>query len=131
SSSWKDRLTVAPELSGVTPIDLRIPVAVLNLAWHRLGWPGAEMLTGRTYDVTHSSHPLLLPARAAAQVVTIHDLDFLSHPERTRAEIRRDYSALVRDHAHRADAILVPSAYTSGEVERVLGVSRDRVAICP
>ena len=32
-----------------------------------------------------------MPTRHAAQVVTIHDLFFLDHPERTRAEIRRDY----------------------------------------
>jgi glycosyltransferase involved in cell wall biosynthesis len=131
SSSWKDRLAPAPDLAGAAIVDRRVPVRLLNLLWHRLGWPSAEALAGGAYDVTHSSHPLLLPARAAAQVVTIHDLDFLSHPERTRAEIRRDYPALARDHAHRADAILVPSAYTAGEVERVLGVPRDRVAICP
>jgi glycosyltransferase involved in cell wall biosynthesis len=131
SSSWKDRLTIAPELAGVTPIDLRIPVAVLNFAWHRLGWPGAEVLTGKSFDVTHSSHPLLLPARAAAQVVTIHDLDFLSHPERTRAEIRRDYPVLARRHARRADAVIVPSRFTAGEVERLLEVSPGRIAVCP
>jgi glycosyltransferase involved in cell wall biosynthesis len=108
-----------------------VPVRLLNLAWHRLGWPPAETLTGGTYDVVHSPHPLLLPARAAAQVITIHDLNFLTHPERTRAEIRRDYPALARDHAHRADAVLVPSAYTAGEVERLLGVPRERMAICP
>jgi glycosyltransferase involved in cell wall biosynthesis len=79
----------------------------------------------------HSPHPLLIPSRAAAQVITIHDLNFLSHPERTRAEIRRDYPALARAHAHRADAVIVPSAYTAGEVERLLDVPRDRVAICP
>ena len=72
-----------------------------------------------------------MPSRAAAQVVTIHDLNFLSHPERTRAEIRRDYPALARDHAHRADAVLVPSAYTAGEVERLLGVPRDRIGDLP
>ncbi len=76
-------------------------------------------------------HPLLLPARSAAQVVMIHDLDFLTHPERTRAEIRRDYPVLARTHAHRADRIMVPSRFTAGEVERQLGVSPDRVAICP
>jgi glycosyltransferase involved in cell wall biosynthesis len=131
SSSWKDRLAPAADLAGAAIVDRRVPVRLLNLSWHRLGWPPAETLAGAAYDVTHSSHPLLLPARAAAQVVTIHDLDFLSHPERTRAEVRRDYPALARDHAHRADAILVPSAYTAGEVERVLGVPRDRLAICP
>ena len=131
SSSWKDRLAPAADLAGAAIVDRRVPVRLLNLSWHRLGWPPAETIAGGVYDVTHSSHPLLLPARNAAQVVTIHDLDFLSHPERTRSEVRRDYPALARDHAHRADAILVPSAYSAGEVERVLGVPRDRLAICP
>ena len=131
SSSWKDRLAPAAELAGAAIIDRRIPVRLLNLSWHRLGWPPAESLAGGPFDVTHSSHPLLLPSPIAAQVVTIHDLNFLSHPERTRAEIRRDYPALAREHATRADAILVSSAFTAGEVERELGVTRDRIAVCP
>jgi glycosyltransferase involved in cell wall biosynthesis len=131
SSSWKDRLVDTTELNGVTVVDRRVPVSVLNFAWHRLGWPPAELLAGGRYDVTHSSHPLLLPARDAAQIVTIHDLNFLSHPERTRAEIRRDYPSLTRAHARRADKILVPSRFTAGEVIRRLEVSPDRIAICP
>jgi glycosyltransferase involved in cell wall biosynthesis len=131
SSSWKDRFQPGPELAGAAIVDRRVPVRLLNLAWHRLEWPKAETLTGAAFDVTHSSHPLLLPARAAARVITIHDLNFLTHPERTRAEVRRDYPALARAHAQRADRILVPSAFTAGEVERRLGVSRDRVSICP
>ncbi len=87
------------ELAGATAIDRRVPVAVLNLAWHRLGWPSVERLTGQSFDVAHSFHPLLMPSRSAAQVITIYDLNFLTHPERTRAEIRRDYAALVRSHA--------------------------------
>jgi glycosyltransferase involved in cell wall biosynthesis len=132
SSSWKDRVTLADgELAGVSIIDRRVPVWLLNLAWHRLAWPPAEALTGRRFDVTHSLHPLMLPSRAAAHVVTIHDLDFLAHPERTRAEIRRDYAALARDHAHRADGIVVPSQFTAGEVERLLAVPSDRISVCP
>jgi len=131
SSSWKDRVVVTPDLAGATVLDRRVPVGVLNLAWHRLGWPSAERLTGRVFDVTHSLHPLLLPARHAAHVITIHDLDFLTHPERTRAEIRRDYPALARTHALRADRILVPSAFTAGEVERLLDVPRNRLSVCP
>ena len=130
SSSWKDRLDAA-DLGGATAIDRRVPVSVLNLLWHRLGWPAAETLTGRTFDVAHSLSPMLLPARAAAHVIMIHDLDFLSHPERTRAEIRRYYVPLARAHAQRADAVIVPSLFTAGEVERRLGVPRDRVAVCP
>ena len=131
SSSWKDRLAKTPHLHGAATIDRRVPVRLLNFAWHRLEWPPIETLTGLDFDVTHSSHPLLLPSRNAAQVVTIHDLNFLAHPERTRAEIRRDYPDLVRDHARRADRILVPSQFTAREVERQLGVGPERIAICP
>jgi glycosyltransferase involved in cell wall biosynthesis len=130
SSSWKDRLHVPPEWGHLASIDRRLPVSVLNFAWHRLGWPPAELLTGRAFDITHSLHPLLLPSRRAARIVTIHDLDFLTHPERTHAEIRRDYPALARSHAHRADRVIVVSRYTADAVERELGVPSERISIC-
>jgi glycosyltransferase involved in cell wall biosynthesis len=132
SSSWKDRLSLPSELAAAArAVDRRIPVRLLNFAWQRLGWPPAEALAGAAFDVVHSPHPLLLPARHAAQVVTIHDLHFLSHPEHTAGEIRRDYAALVRAHAHRADRVLTPSRFTAGEIERRLGVPADRIAVCP
>jgi glycosyltransferase involved in cell wall biosynthesis len=131
SSSWKDRLDPRRLPDGVAHVDRRVPVRWLNFAWHRLGWPPADWLAGRAFDVTHSPHPLILPARRAAHVVTIHDLNFLAHPERTRAEIRRDYPALARLHAHRADRIVVVSEFTAGEVVRQLGVPREKIAVCP
>jgi alpha-1,3-rhamnosyl/mannosyltransferase len=63
--------------------------------------------------------------------VTIHDLHFLDRPERTSAEIRRDYPALVRDHARRADRVLTPSRFTASEIERRLDVAPDRITVCP
>ncbi len=130
SSSWKDRLAVSPDLAGAAIFDRRVPVAALNLAWHRLEWPPIESLAGAEFDIAHSLHPLMMPARRAAQVVTIHDLNFLTHPERTRAEIRRDYPALARTHAARADRIVVPSKFTATEVERRLEVPGDKIAVC-
>ena len=129
SSSFRDRLPALP--ADVEVVDRRIPVRTLNLLWHRFEWPGIERLTGRAFDVVHSPHPLLLPARGAAQLVTIHDLDFLAHPERTRGEVRRDYPALAPDHARRADAVIVPSRYTARRVQQELHVPSDRIAICP
>ena len=130
SSSWKDRFVPSAELAGATAIDRRVPVSILNLAWHRLNWPPVEVLTGRTFDVTHSLHPLLLPSKTAAQVVTIHDLNFLAHPERTRAEVRRDYPSLARDHARRADTIVTVSESTAREIVDKLGVPRSRITVC-
>ena len=128
SSSWKDRLD-ADLPAGVTTVDRRVPVRWLNFGWHRLSWPSIEQLTGGQFDVVHSPHPLLIPSRAA-QVVTIHDLDFLDHPERAHAEVRRDYPALVRRHAHQAAQVVVPSRYAATEVVGRLGVPEDAVAVC-
>ena len=133
SSSWRDRTPVGlgTELPNVRVVDRRVPVGLLNLAWHRLRWPPIEALAGGEYDIAHSPHPLLLPSRSAAQIVTIHDLHFLFHPERTSAEIRRDYPALVRSHANRADRIIVVSRFVAGEVQRVLEVPAERISVCP
>lgn len=130
SSSWKDRLR-SDVIPGARTVDARIPVRVLNLAWHRLEWPPVESIAGGAYDIVQSSHPLLLPTRGAAAFVTIHDLDFLDHPDRTDAEIRRDYASLAAAHARRADGIVVSSDYTRGSVVSRLGVDADRVVLCP
>ena len=130
SSSWKDRLALSPDLAGAHAIDRRVPVSLLNFAWHRLGWPPAELVAGAEFDVTHALHPLILPSRRAASIVTIHDLHFLAHPERTRAEIRRDYPALVREHAHRAARIVTISEFTASEIVARLSVPRDRITVC-
>jgi glycosyltransferase involved in cell wall biosynthesis len=129
SSSWKDRLdrTAVP---GTGHVDRRVPVRVLNFAWHRLAWPPAEHLAQQAIDVVHAAHPLLIPASRAAQIVTVHDLDFLDHPDRTQAEIRRDYGDLAGSHAQRADQIVVVSRHTASEVEHRLGVDRRRISIC-
>jgi glycosyltransferase involved in cell wall biosynthesis len=131
TSSWKDRPgSSVAELGDVRVVDRRVPVRLLNFCWHRFGWPPVESFAPGTYDLVHSLHPLRLPSRRAAQVVTIHDLDFLTHRERTNAEIRRDYAALVRKHAQRADAIITPSRYTARGVTDTLSVSPERVFVC-
>ena len=131
SSSFRDRLRLDDHLPGVHAVDRRVPVRLLNLAWHRLGWPTAEALAGRAFDVTHSPHPLLLPSRTAAQVITIHDLSFLHRVDQTRRDVRHHYPDLVHAHARRADRIIVSSEYAAGEVVRLLDVQPGKIALCP
>jgi glycosyltransferase involved in cell wall biosynthesis len=132
TSSWKDRPepAVARACPGARVSDHRFPVAVLNAAWHWLQWPPIELVTRARYDVAFSPHPLLLPARHAAQVVMVHDLDFLRHANRTQREIRRDYPRLAGSHARRSSRVIVPSPYTADEVVEALGVARQQVSVC-
>ena len=130
TSSWRAR--PAPETSarlGARVVDRAVPVGLLNWLWHRREWPPIEALAGEV-DVIHAAHPLLIPSRRAAQVVTVHDLFFLAHPERTSAEIRRDYATLAPRHARRADAIVTPSAYTRDLVVAQLGADPARIHVC-
>jgi len=131
TSSWKDRPapTVAAD-TGARVVDRRIPVRILNYLWHRREWPPAEYLAGRV-DVVHSAHPLLMPARRAAQVVTIHDLFFLGSAGDTTAEIRRDYAALARVHAQRAHAVITSTDYGRRQIVERLSVAPERIYICP
>ena len=131
STSWKDRVSPAArdDLPTAHIVDRRIPVQALTWAWNRLEWPPVEGLTGAC-DVVHAQTPLLIPASRAAQVVTIHDLHFLRHPERSEREIRRDFPALVHAHAQRADHIVVSSAYAAAEVQTTLEVEAGKVSVC-
>lgn len=128
SSSWKDRLQ-KNAIPGAGRLDLRIPVRLLNLAWHRAGWPPVEAL-GADAEVVWSLHPLLIPSRRAAQVVTVHDLFFLDHPAATAAEVQRDYPALAARHARAADGVVVNSEYTRDLVVSRLHVPLDRLTVC-
>ena len=132
TSSWKDRpdAALASEMPAAQISDVKIPVRALVWAWNRLEWPPVEWLAG-DHDVVHSQSPLLIPSARAAQVVTVHDLDFLRHPEQMPAEIGRDYPALARSHAARADAVIVSSQYAAGEVTRELQLAPGRVHVCP
>jgi glycosyltransferase involved in cell wall biosynthesis len=128
SSSWKDRLSPGV-ITGADTVDARVPVSVLNYAWHRLQWPPVEQL-GAAADVVWSMHPLLMPSRNAARVVTIHDLHFLDRPEATSREVRRDYPVLAGSHARQADGVVVVSDYTREQVIARLEVPPERITVC-
>jgi glycosyltransferase involved in cell wall biosynthesis len=128
SSSWKDR--ISPDVvPGAAVLDRRYPVRLLNFLWHRLGLPSADRFADLPFDVVHSAHPLLMPASDAAQLITIHDLDFLDHPERTTREIKRDYPALAAAHARRADHIVAVSEHTADDTMRRFGISRSKITV--
>lgn len=131
-SSWKDRPSAAAlaELPGVHVIDRRIPVRVLSHAWNRWSFPPVDWIAGRRFDATFSPTPLLVPTTAGVRVVTVHDFDFLDHPERTWAEMRNDFPARVARHVGQATAVAAISRFTAAEATRRLGVPPEKLVVC-
>src|SRR5438034_6909574 len=131
SASLRDRYPIRTWPSNVTLVDRHLPVRALNFAWNRLGWPSLDMLARASLDLVHSPHPLLVPARKAKHIVTLHDLFFLKHPEMTEAEIRRDYAPLVAKHVRRADGVICVSEHTASEARLLLDVPPAKIAVIP
>ena len=131
SASLRERYPRAAFPGNVTLVDRKLPVRALNFAWHRLEWPPLDTLVRASLDLVHSPHPLLLPARRAKRVVTLHDLFFLKHPDMTEAEVRRDYAPLVREHVGRADAVICVSEHTASEARLLLGVPPGKITVVP
>ena len=129
SSSWKERPGKEQRPENFRLVDRRVPVRVLNALWHRMEAPPVDWLLGEEVDVAHSPTPLILPSRRGRAITTICDLFFLDHPDATEREIRRDYAALVRSHANRADKILAISDTTAKDVIDKLDVSPDKVVV--
>ncbi len=131
SASMKERYPVRNWPPNVRLVDRRLPVAVLNLAWNRLGWPPLDLLAGTRFDLVHSPHPLLVPCRKGKRIVTLHDLFFLKHPEMVGGETRRDYVRLAREHVRRADGVICVSQFTANEARRLLDINDDKIAVTP
>lgn len=114
----------------------RPPIAVRQLGiarpwlyetWNRFGRPRVESAVGPV-DVCHST--VAIPAGTrAAQVVTVHDVAFVHHPERfTKHGVRVMRAGLERCRsAHR---VLVPSAATSDDL-LALGFDPERLRVVP
>lgn len=110
-------------------VDRRLPVRLLNLAWHRLRFPPVDWLLGRRVDLSHSPTPMLLPCRGRA-VVTVHDLFFMARPELARGEMRRQYPRLLAASLRRADGVICVSRATRDALaERLPDVAGRAVAI--
>ena len=131
SSSLRERWPQTKFAGNVDVVDRRIPVRILNLFWNRFSWPSIESVCGREFDLVHSPHALLTPARRSRRIISIHDLFFLKQPQMTSGEVRRDYVSLVPDQARRADGVICPSEHTARDVERLLNVPRSRICVTP
>ncbi len=105
----------------------RVPARVLRSIWVRTGRPPIERLTGAV-DVVHATNFVLPPLRAAAGVVTIHDLSFLRDDTWPGGHRLRD---LVPWSIERAARVIVPTKAIATEVRGTLGLDGSRIHVTP
>ncbi len=105
-----------------------VPLRVLRPLWRHAEWPRVESLVGAV-DVAHSLALTPAPSKAP-QVVTLHDVLPVTHPElyppETVTRFRSELSG-----ARRADLVVTTCQATAQEISSVAGVARDRIVVAP
>ena len=102
------------------------PGRFVQQAWKRLHWPPFDWFAGAA-DLYHFPNFTIPPLARGRKVVTIHDMSFLRFPQFAEEKNLRYLSAVIRDTAARADAIITDSRFSADEIEALLGIGRDRI----
>ncbi|MCC5953327.1 MAG: glycosyltransferase family 4 protein [Acidimicrobiia bacterium] len=110
---------------------VRRPMAArpLRTAWLRADHPTIERWTGRI-DVVHGPNYVVPPARRAAEVVSVHDLTVLHHPELCTADTLA-YPDLVRRAVRRGAWVHTDTDSIGVEVTEAFAVPPERVVTVP
>ncbi len=107
-------------------------IGYLYPAWGALGRPSLPRALG-DLDLLHAPNPAAVPPPGAHQrlVVTVHDLAFRTHPRLFPPRWAALYRLGTRRAARRADAIIVPSRSTAGDLMRYSKADPERVHVVP
>ncbi len=116
--------------AAVRDVRLRVPRRLLQACWDRLGWPPVETLAG-PLDVFHGTHFVLPPARTAKRVLTVHDLNFLRHPEYFWDRSLNEWGHRVElpIALARADVVVAVSEHTRRDLIELMGVPEDQIRV--
>jgi glycosyltransferase involved in cell wall biosynthesis len=95
--------------------------------WGRGGWPPVEWFIGRI-DVVHGTNFVVPPSGRAAEVVSVHDLTPLHHPELCNPATLA-YPGLIRRALRRGAWVHTDSAFVAGEVVEAFDADPARVRV--
>ncbi len=128
--SWRGRNT----LSDVVPDGVHVanrPMAArpLRLAWRSTGHPTIERWTG-PIDVVHGPNFVVPPTRAAARVVTVHDLTPVRYPELSTRDTL-EYPGLVQRAIDDGAWVHTHSSFVAAEIIEHFGARPERVVVVP
>ena len=130
SSSYKDRFRREdlPPFTRSEFRDSRYPVKLINLLWHKVGWPPLDTFFNAELDLTHSPIPLLLPTKGK-KIVTVYDLFFMDFPDLVQGEARKNFSRRIEQSLHSADGILVISKFVKDQIVNRFSLNEDKIKV--
>jgi hypothetical protein len=118
--SWRRREGIGALLPpGVGAAQRPMPARPLHALWGRGGWPPVEWFIGPV-DVVHGTNFVVPPTSRAAQVVSVHDLTPVHHPELCNPATLA-YPGLIRRALQRGAWVHTDSAFVAGEVVEAFG----------
>lgn len=124
---WRQLADLVP--AGTRTRSLPVPARGLRYLWGRAEFPPVQWLAGR-FDVFHATNFVLPPTGAAAGVVTIHDLSFLTMPEAVDS-VSRQLVDLVPQSLRRAQVVCTPTRAIADQVLDVYGDQVKQVQVTP
>lgn len=128
--TWRGRHSlgdVAPP--GVRVVTRPLAARPARMLWRRSDLPPVEWWTGPV-DVVHGPNAVVPPTRAAARVLTVHDLTAVHHPEMCTPDVLH-YPEHIRRAVRGGAWVHTVSRFVGDEVIEVLGVPADRVVVIP
>jgi hypothetical protein len=128
--SWRGRgglAAVAPP--GATIRRLPVPARLARAAWARTDHPTARLLGGRA-DVVHGPNFVVPPGGGAVEVVTVHDLTAVHHPEMCTPDVL-EWPGLLRRALRRGAWVHTVSEFVAAEVRDAFPEAGDRVVAVP
>lgn len=109
---------------------LPAPARTMTALWQRLRVPlSAERVIGH-FDLFHGTDFVTPPTRRP-NVVTVHDLSFLKHPEFSHPRLASYLTAAVPRSLQRATLIITVSAAVAADVAEAYPWTRDRLVAIP
>jgi glycosyltransferase involved in cell wall biosynthesis len=128
--TWRGRSELARVIPpGADVVSRPMAARPLREVWMRGDLPPIEWWTG-PIDVVHGPNYVVPPARRAAQLVSVHDLTFVHHPELSTADTLA-YPALIRRALKRGATVHTGSAFVADEIATEFGLDPSRVVVVP
>ncbi|MGN6695637.1 MAG: glycosyltransferase family 4 protein [Aquihabitans sp.] len=128
--SWRGRGgLVAAAPSGARIHARPMPARVARGFWSQFDVPSARHLVGKV-DVVHGPNFVVPPGGGAAEVVTVHDLTAIHHPEMCTPDVL-EWPDLLRRAVRRGAWIHTVSEFVAAEVRDAFPDAAERVVAVP